>query len=78
MASIKEKLHYLIEKIENEAILNQIYELIYKKSSSGDGDLWNKLTVEQQSEILLSLEESTNTENLISHEEVKKLHNKWL
>jgi len=78
MASIKERLHFLIEKIENEAILNQIYELIYKKSFSEEGDLWAKLTNEQQNEIILSLEESINPENLISHEEVKKLHSKWL
>ena len=78
MASIKEKLHFLIEKIENEAILNQIYELVYKKSSSMEGDLWNKLTQAQQNEILLSLEESLEPGGLISNEEVKNLHKKWL
>lgn len=76
--SIKQKLHDLIEKIDNEAILNQVYELIYKKSSSKEGDLWNKLTPEQQQEVLLSLEESNTPNNLISNEEVKKNHKKWL
>lgn len=76
--SIKQKLHDLIEKIDNESILNQVYELIYKKSSSKEGDLWSKLTPEQQKEVLLSLEESNNPDNLLSNEEVKRNHKRWL
>lgn len=76
--SIKQKLHDLIDKIENEGILNQAYELIYKKAASKEGDLWNKLTLEQQEEVLLSLEESKDSNNLISNEEARKIHNKWL
>ena len=76
--SIKQKLHELIDKIENESILNQAYELIYKKNASGEGDLWNKLTLEQQQELLLSLEESENPDNLISDEAIKERHKKWL
>jgi len=76
--SIKQKLHKLIDKIENESILTQVYELIYKKSSSKEGDLWNKLSPEQQKEVLLSLEESEDPNNLISNEEVKRNHKKWL
>lgn len=76
--SIKQKLHDLIEKIENESILNQVYELIYKKSFSKEGDLWSKLSPEQQMEVLLSLEESNDSNNLISNEELKKNHKRWL
>ncbi len=78
MTTIKQKLYDLIEKIGNESILNQAYELIYKKSSSKEGDLWSKLTEEQQSEVLLSLEEGTDHNNLITQEEVKRNHKKWL
>lgn len=78
VTSIKQKLHDLIEGIDNESILNQVYELISKKSSSKEGDLWSKLTDEQQKEVLLSLEESEEPYNLISEEEVKKNHKKWL
>lgn len=76
--SIKQKLHDLIEKIDNESLLNQVYELIYKKNISKEGDLWSKLTTDQQKEVLLSLEESNDPNNLISNEEVKKEHKKWL
>ena len=78
MASIKEKLHNLIETIQDESLLNQIYELVYKKSATKEGDLWAKLSSDQQNEIMQSLEESKDPENLISNEEVKKLHKGWL
>jgi TRAP-type C4-dicarboxylate transport system substrate-binding protein len=77
-ASIKKKLHDLIDKIDNESILTQVYELIYKKNISTEGDLWNKLTKEQQREVLLSLEESNDSQNLVSREEAKRNHKKWL
>lgn len=76
--SIKQKLHELIDQIDNESMLRQAYKLIYKKNVSKEGDLWNKLSREQQEEILCSLEESNDPENLISNEEVKRLHKKWL
>lgn len=76
--SLKQKLHELIDQIDNESMLRQAYELIYKKNASKEGDLWNKLSREQQEEILCSLEESNDPENLISNEEVRRLHKKWL
>lgn len=76
--SIKQKLHTLIDNIDNESLLTQVYELIYKKNSSKEGDLWSKLSPQQQEEVLLSLEESNNPSNLISNEDVKKSHKKWL
>lgn len=76
--SIKQKLHTLIDNIDNESLLTQVYELIYKKNSSKEGDLWSTLTPQQQQEVLLSLEESNDPTNLISNDEVKKNHKKWL
>jgi hypothetical protein len=76
--SIKQKLHDLIEQIDNESLLNQVYELIYKKKVSKEGDLWSKLTSEQQREVIQSLEESETPANLVSEEEVKRRHKKWL
>ena len=76
--SIKQKLHDLIEHIDNESILNQVYELMYKKKSASEGDLWSKLSPEQQKEVLSSLEESENPGNLIDNEEIKRNHKKWL
>ena len=75
---LKQNFHHLIDSIDNEKLLINFYELIKKKSSAEEGQLWNKLTDEEQKELLLSLEESKNPQNLISHEEMVNKHKKWL
>ncbi|MCF6212580.1 MAG: hypothetical protein L3J45_00990 [Flavobacteriaceae bacterium] len=75
---LKQNFHLLIDSIENEKLLINFYNLIKKRSSTKEGQLWNKLTNQEQEELLLSLEESKNIENLVSHNEMKKKYEKWL
>lgn len=75
---LKQNFHHLIDSIDNEKLLINFYDLIKKRSSAKEEQLWNKLNDQEQNELLLSLEESKNPENLISHEEMKKKHKKWL
>ena len=75
---LKQSFHDLIDSIDNENLLINFYDLIKKRSSAKEGQLWNKLTDQEQKELLLSLEESKNPENLISHDEMVKKHKKWL
>ena len=75
---LKQNFHHLIDSIDNEKLLLNFYDLIKKRSSAKEGQLWNNLTDQEQKELLLSLEESKNPENLIDHEEMKKKHKKWL
>ena len=76
--ALKKNFHLLIDSIENENLLISFYELMKKRSSTKEGQLWNRLTQKEQDELLLSLEESENSYNLISHEEMAKKHKKWL
>ena len=75
---LKQNFHQLIDSIDNEKLLINFYDLIRKRSSTKEGQLWNRLSNYEQEELLLSLEESENPENLISHDEMKKKHDKWL
>ena len=75
---IKKSFHNLIDSIDNESILLLFYDLMKSKSSPKEGQIWNRLTQEQKEELMLSLKESENSENLISHEDMKKKHQKWL
>lgn len=75
---IKENFHNLIDNIENEGILLRFYELMKRKTLSKDGRLWANLTPAEKDELLLSYEESEDTENLVSNEEMKNKHKKWL
>ena len=75
---IKKSFHLLIDSIDNESLLIKFYDIIKKRSSVKEGQLWEKLTNKDKEELLLALEESEDPENLISHEEMKKKHQKWL
>ena len=75
---IKKDFHQLIDRIENESLLNNFYTLIKRRISAKEGKLWNSLTKEGQEELILSFEESEEAENLINQETMKKKHNKWL
>ncbi len=75
---LKKHFHILIDSIENENLLINFYDLLKKRSSSNEGCLWNSLTYQEQEELLLTLEESKNQENLINQEEMREKHKKWL
>jgi hypothetical protein len=75
--SIKEDFHHLIDTIEDEQVLNGFYQLI--RLNTGEyGQLWNNLKEEQKNELHIAYDESFDPRNLISHEEVKKQHERWL
>jgi hypothetical protein len=76
--ALKKNFHLLIDSIENEKLLLCSYELMKKRFSSTEGQLWNSLTPKEKDELLLSFEESENSDNLVSHVEMVKKHKKWL
>tara|TARA_R110001592_G_scaffold108190_1_gene302619 strand:+ start:169 stop:408 length:240 start_codon:yes stop_codon:yes gene_type:complete len=74
----KEDFHKLIEKIEDEEVLKGYFKLIQRLNNNQTGELWDGLSPAEKEELLLSYDESFDPNNLVSHEEVKKQHNKWL
>lgn len=74
----KEAFHQLIDKIENEKALRGYFELIQRLNDNQTGKLWDSLNSEEKSELLVSYEESFDQKELVSHEEVKQQHGKWL
>mgnify|MGYP001233645066 CR=1 FL=1 len=75
---LKKNFHLLIDSIDNENLLVSFYDLLKERSSTKEGQLWDRLTKAEQEELLSALEESNNPENLISHEEMVTKHKKWL
>lgn len=74
---LKKNFHKLIDKIENESLLKDFYELL-KHRVTNEGELWDNLSNSEKEELLLALEESKNPYNLTKHDEMKKKHKKWL
>lgn len=73
----KKDFHKLIDDIEDEEALSGYFQLIQRLNENKSGELWESLSPEEKEELLLSYEESFNPDNLISHEQVKKQHDKW-
>ena len=75
---LRNNLHELIDKIENNDLLEAFYSFLLEKTKPGGGRLWPKLTKEQRDEILKAYEESEDEQNLIDHKTVSQKHKKWL
>ena len=75
---IKNNFHKLIDSIDNDNLLISFYNLLKNRSSMKDGQLWNRLTLQEQEELYFIIEESESKENLIPNDEMKKKHKKWL
>ena len=77
-SDIRSNFHNLIDRIDNESLLMKFYDLMIKSTTSKEGQLYKQLTKEQKSLLMLAEEESNNPDNLISYNQQKKKHQKWL
>lgn len=76
--NVREKVHKIIDQIEDENYLKQVLDWLDQSQNSSEEEIWNNLTEKQKEETLKSIEESDNPDNLISNQEMKKRHRKWL
>jgi hypothetical protein len=75
---LKKDIHLLIDKIENENLLEHFYALLLQSIEKKKDVLWDQLSKDEQEQVLLSFDESFNESNLISHQEARKKYAKWL
>jgi hypothetical protein len=78
---LKVTMFELITQTRDEAILRRLYQKMTEVFESKDANfdtLLYTLTVEQEAELMLSLEESFDEKNLVSLSDAKKQHEKWL
>lgn len=59
-------------------MLGKFYSLMKKAKESKQGELWHALSAKEQEELVLADLESMDDAQLISGEEMKKKHAKWL
>lgn len=77
-AELKTNIHRLVDGMNNELLLSKVYALIAKLNNSEEGALWNRLSEEEQQELIQADIESEDEKNLLTHREVKAKHKKWL
>ena len=67
---LKSSLHKVIDRIQDEELLQAIYDFLKTRENSKTGQLWESLTKDQKKELLASYEESENDNSLISNDDV--------
>lgn len=69
---LKTNIHKIVDRIQNEQLLQTLYDFLKARENNQTGQLWNSLTEEQKKEVLLAYEESEDENNLIDGESVFK------
>jgi hypothetical protein len=69
---LKNNLHKIVDRIEDEQLLRAIYSFLEKRENSEDGQMWKQLTEEQKKEVLQAYEESEDDTNLIEDKDIWK------
>jgi hypothetical protein len=75
---IRTNFHQLIDQINNEQLLIKLYHIMEQASSSPDGQLWSRLTEDEQIELLRIEGEVQSDQDLIPNEQMQTKHQKWL
>ena len=63
---MKSNLHKIVDKIDNEQLLQTIYDFLKLSENSQEGQIWKSLTEEQKKEVYLSYQESEDDKSLVS------------
>jgi hypothetical protein len=69
---LKSDLHKILDRIENEQLLQTIYDFLKHRETAKEGQIWETLSEEQKKEVYLSYEESENDKNLMDWKSVRK------
>ncbi len=75
---LKANLHLFIDKLENNSLLNEYYNELKRILNISQGKIWDSLSDEQKKELLISIEESEDEDNLLDNETVMGKYKKWL
>jgi len=70
--------HHLIDQITNDQLLNKLYHIMEQASMAADGQLWSRLTEDEQIELLKIEREVQSDINLIPNDQMQEKHKKWL
>ncbi len=69
---LKSDLLEMMGNIEDERLLQSLYDFLKSREIGKTSNLWEKLTLAEKEQVLLSYEESENFENLIPYKDVFK------
>ena len=74
---IKDDLHSLIDKIDNNDLLEMVYQLLDSRNRNIEGELIKNLSEDQKKELYEAYDESQDESNLIDLDKLRAKHSKW-
>lgn len=77
-SELKTNFHSLINRFQDTSVLAHFYTLMTNINESKNGRLWNALSKEEQDELVVAELESLDEKQLISNNDMKHKHRKWL
>lgn len=75
---LRSNFHSLIDRIDNEQLLQKFYAVLLNANNSNLGNLWSKLSDLEQKELLEIDQETDDLENTVSNEVAFDKYQKWL
>jgi hypothetical protein len=69
---LKSNIHKIVETIQNEQLLQTIYDFLNTNKNNESAKLWETLTDVQKNEVLLAYSESEDENNLIDGDDIFK------
>ena len=77
LLTLKGGLYELISRIEDEALLIQLQNVVKEVIEENKSDFWDELDSEQQAALEKALQESQQEENLVTHQLVLNKYQQW-
>jgi hypothetical protein len=78
VAEMKVEIFETVAQTHDVGTITRFYEAIHDVMEDDDSDGWSDLSVEEQVKLDAAIEETYDTENLVSKEDAFKMMNKWL
>ncbi len=69
---LKSNIHKIVDTIQNEQVLQLLYDFLKQKETGTDGSIWLSLDEAQKQEVLSAFEESEDVKNWVDAKDVFK------
>lgn len=70
---LKTNIHSIVDNIQNEQLLQTIYDFLRLRDNTQTGKIWDTLSQDERNEILSAYDESENNNNLIEASAIFKI-----
>jgi hypothetical protein len=70
---LKTNIHSIVDDIQNEQLLQTIYDFLKSRANNKTGKMWNSLSQEEKNEVLSAYDESENDDDLIEASTIFKI-----